>query len=322
MFILQGRSLLLAALATMSLLPADTSATDRRVTHSRIRLPTGVELHLAEAGPADGQPVLLLHGYADSWYSWAPVLERLPDGVRAIVPTLRGHGDSERPACCYRLADFAADAVALLDALGIQRAHVVGHSMGSLIAQRLAIEHPERVERLALVGSTATAVNDVVVGFNEVVQRLEDPIDPAFIYEFEAGTAASPLPPVFLAGVVAAAAKAPARVWRDAMAGLLSAEAAHDLSRIRAPTLVVWGEHDGMFGRSDQDSLLRAIPGARLLAYGDAAHSPNWEVPDRITADLVEFLGLGGGALLRAPASAPRPEDGVHPGARRLDPVP
>src|SRR5690606_16521462 len=67
------------------------------VRHGRIRRATGVELHVAETGPADGRPVLLLHGYTDSWYSWARVIEHLPAGVRAIMPTQRGHGDSERP---------------------------------------------------------------------------------------------------------------------------------------------------------------------------------------------------------------------------------
>src|SRR5690606_2219565 len=67
------------------------------VRHQRIRLATGVELHVAEAGPATGVPVVFLHGITDSWYSWSRVLAQLPAGVRAIVPTQRGHGDSERP---------------------------------------------------------------------------------------------------------------------------------------------------------------------------------------------------------------------------------
>lgn len=70
---------------------------------SRVRLATGVELQVAETGPADGVPVLFLHGYPDSWYSFTPVLDRLPPGVRAIVPSQRGHGDSERPDCCWRI---------------------------------------------------------------------------------------------------------------------------------------------------------------------------------------------------------------------------
>jgi pimeloyl-ACP methyl ester carboxylesterase len=271
---------------------ADADA--RAVTHGRIRLATGVELHVAQAGPTDGVPVLLVHGFTDSWFSWTPVLERLPAGVRAIVPTQRGHGDSERPVCCYRVGDFTRDAVALLDALGIERAHVVGHSMGGLIAQRIAIDSPERVDRLVIIGAAASARNDVIIEFNEIVQQLEDPIDPAFIRDFQLGTTAVPLPPAFLDGVVHESGKLPARIWRDVLGGLVDPAQANDASGIRAPTLVVWGAKDALFPRSSQDSLVRAIRGSRLVVYPEAAHSPNWEIPDRVVADLVAFLGLAG----------------------------
>ena len=113
-----------------------TTAGSVRVKH--VRLATGVELQVAESGPADGEPVLFLHGFTDSWRSYSRVLDGLPPHIRAIVPTQRGHGDSERPDCCYRVADFSDDAAALLDALGIERATIVGHSMGSFVAQRVA----------------------------------------------------------------------------------------------------------------------------------------------------------------------------------------
>lgn len=270
------------------------------VRHGRIRLATGVEIHVAEAGPADGQPVLLLHGYTDSWYSWARVIEHLPAGVRAIMPTQRGHGDSERPECCYRLADLAADVVALLDALGIDRADVVGHSMGSLVAQRLAIDRPERVNRLVLVGSGTTAHTEVVLAFYDAVTQLSDPVDPAFARDFQASTVAIPLPPAFFDAIVTESGKLPARVWRDVLGGLIAPEAANDLSRVRAPTLIVWGARDGMFDRAQQDALQRAIAGARLVVYPEAGHSPTWEVPERFVEDMMAFLA-GDDALLRAP---------------------
>src|SRR5262245_3894598 len=142
------------------------------VRMTRVRLSTGVQLQVAESGPTNGEPVLFLHGFTDSWFSFSRVLEILPANVRAIVPTQRGHGDSERPACCYRVADFAADAVALLDALGISRATVVGHSMGSFIAQRVAIESPKRVNRLVLIGSGTTVRTPAALEFMEIVKKL------------------------------------------------------------------------------------------------------------------------------------------------------
>ena len=100
--------------------------------------------------------MLLLHGYTDSWRSFELILPHLPSSVRAIAPSQRGHGDADRPASGYGAADLAADAVALMDALGLDRAVVAGHSMGSLVAQRVALDHPGRVRGLVLLGAFAT----------------------------------------------------------------------------------------------------------------------------------------------------------------------
>ena len=284
------------------------------VRHDRIRLATGVELHVAQAGPADGVPVVLLHGFTDSWFSWSMVIERLPADIRVIVPTQRGHGDSGRPGCCYAIGDFARDVVALLDALDIRRAHVIGHSMGGLVAQRVAIDSPERVNRLVIVGSAASVRNEAVIEFNEVVQQLSDPIDPAFIRDFQLATTALPLPPEFLERVVQESAKLPARMWREVLGGLLAPEALHDVSRITAPTLIVWGAQDAFFPRSQQEELVRAIDGARLLVYPDAAHSPTWEIPGRFVDDVMAFLGIGGKALDLPGRQPTRRAGGAAPG--------
>lgn len=105
-------------------------------TVGRIALPTGVTLPCVDRGPADGAPVVLLHGVTDSWRSFEPLLPHLPGSIRAIVPSLRAHGDADRPEGSYRPADFAADVAALLDRLGIDEAVLAGHSMGSAVALR------------------------------------------------------------------------------------------------------------------------------------------------------------------------------------------
>jgi non-heme chloroperoxidase len=256
----------------------------------RIRLGTGIELQVAESGPANGEPVLFLHGFPDSWYSYTGVLTRLPANIRAIVPTQRGHGESDKPACCYRVEDFAADAVALLDALGIERAHIVGHSMGSIIAQRVASKWPARVNRLVLVGSTTTVRTPPLLEFMPVVRKLTDPIPAGFAREFQLGTVFKTLPAAFLDTLVLESEKLPARVWRDVLGGLVAPDAMSRHEWIAAPTLIVWGEKDALFARSYQDALVRAIKGARLLVYSNIGHGPFWEDPDRFTKDLMKFL--------------------------------
>ena len=265
-------------------------ATETAVRFGDVSLPTGVRLRYAEAGPADGEPVLLLHGYTDSGYSFSPVLPHLPPSVRAFAPDQRGHGDSGRPAGGYGMADFAADAAAFLDAVGVRRATVVGHSMGSFVAQKLALDHPERVKRLVLVGSAAAPQSEAVLGLWDEVRALADPVPPEFIREFQLSTIYRPVPGPFLDRVIAESRKLPARVWREALAGLVAADFRTDLNRVGCPTLVLWGDRETIFPRADQDRLLGAIPGAVLRVYPETGHALHWERPERFAQDLRVFL--------------------------------
>lgn len=112
----------------------------------------GVRLHVVRAGPADGTPVLLLHGFPECWYGWEPVSRRLADaGYRVLIPDQRGYNASGKPSGvgAYRLPTLAADAAGLLDAVGVDTAHVVGHDWGAAVAWWLALDHPGRVRTLA-----------------------------------------------------------------------------------------------------------------------------------------------------------------------------
>jgi non-heme chloroperoxidase len=258
------------------------------------RLATGPQLHYAEQGDPGGQPILLLPAYADSWFSYSRVLPVLPARYHAYAVDQRGHGDSERPACCYDIDDFAADAVAFLDAVGLQRAALVGHSGSAFTARRVAVTHPERVARLVLSGSPAGSLpRQVAVGLQAAVGALADPVPADFVREFQAGAAYVPLPEAFVEGLVAESRKLPARVWRDAADGVVAFDDAADLGRIAAPTLLVWGDRDGLLPPQEQQRLAAAIPGARSQVYPETGHSPHWEHPERFAADLDAFLRAG-----------------------------
>ncbi len=99
-----------------------------------VDLSTGVTLPYVEHGDPTGTPVLLLHGYTDSWRSWQLVLSYLPDSIHAFALTQRGHGDADRPESGYRPQDFAADVAAFMETLGIGDAVIAGASMGSIVA--------------------------------------------------------------------------------------------------------------------------------------------------------------------------------------------
>ena len=265
------------------------------------RLGTGPLVQYAEQGDPEGEVLVFVHGWPDSWFSFSRVLSLLPTGYHAYALDQRGFGDSERPVAGYTIDHFAADVVAFLDAVGAARATLIGHSMGSFVARRVGETHPERVARLVLIGSAVTTVNDVMLEVQEVARTLEDPIPLEFVREFAASTIHVPVPEVFFEGVVAESVKAPARVWQGAFDGLLAFDDAADLGRIATPTLIVWGDHDGLFAsREEQERLAAAIPSARLTVCSETGHLPNWERPERVAADLQAFLG---GAPL-APAGA------------------
>ena len=257
-----------------------------------VELPNRVKLQYVEQGDPAGVPVLMLHGGTDSWHSFEPVLPYLPESIHAFVLTQRGHGDADRPATGYRTRDFAADVAAFTSALELGPVIIVGHSMGSTNAKRVAIDYPERTRALVLAGSFATYRNNpVLVEFWEsTVSRLTDPIDPGFVREFQESTLAQPVPSAFLDTVVRESLKVPARVWRAAFAGLFEDDFAAELEKIAVPTLILWGDRDALARRADQDALLSSIAGSRLAVYQGAGHALHWEQPERFAADLASFI--------------------------------
>ena len=264
-----------------------------QITVGQARLSTGVGLRYVEEGTGP-EAILLLHGWPDSWYSYSPVLSGLAVGHRVLAIDQRGFGESDRPESGYAIDDFAADAAAFLDAVGVGAVTVVGHSMGSFVARRVAQLHPERVRRLVLIGAAVSADNAVLRGVADAVRDLPDPVPADFAREFTAGTLHAPIPQPFFDGLVAASRKAPAHVWQAALAGLLAFDDTSELGSIAVPTLVLGGVHDELFSVVEQRAITAAIPGARLTLYPDAGHCPNWEYPDRVVADVEAFVAGSG----------------------------
>lgn len=256
-----------------------------------VALPTGVTLQYAAQGDSTGVPVLLLHGLSDSWRSYERVLSHLPESIRAFALTLRGHGDSSKPEADFAPRDSAADVAAILDALQLDAAIIVGHSGGSLVARRFAMDHPERTRALVLIGTFLTLRdNPGVAELQEALAMLGDSVDPTFVRAFQESTLAQPVPDEFFETVVRESLKVPLRVWRAVLDGLVQDDSSADLDRIAAPTLIVWGDRDELCPRSEQEALAAAITNSQLLVYRGAGHGVHWEEPERFAADLVRFI--------------------------------
>lgn len=256
-----------------------------------IQLPGRVCLEFVEQGTRSGTPVIALHGVTDSWRSFEPVLPHLPPDLHVLSLTQRGHGRSDKPASGYAPADFAADLVAFMDAMAIERAVLVGHSMGSVNAMRCAIDHPSRVAGLMLAGTMPWFGRpaEVIEFHREQIAPLEDPVPEAFAREFQLSTLARPIDDAWLDRFVAESLKVPARVWRAAFAGFIGDDFSARLREIEAPTLLVWGRHDLICPAAEQQSMLQLVPGSRLVEYADAGHAVHWEEPQRFALDLARF---------------------------------
>jgi non-heme chloroperoxidase len=256
-----------------------------------VTLESGLKLSYAEQGAASGPAVVLLPGPTDSWRSYEPVLDRLPHRIRAVAVSQRGHGDSDKPESGYRIKDFAGDVVEFLNALEIDRAVLVGHSGSCLVARRVAIDHPVRVAGLVLEASPTSLCTDAARLFvNSVVMGLADPIDPDFARSFVADTSSENVAPEVVDMLVADILKVPARVWHEMFADLLQYDDTHELTRVGAPTLLIWGDHDALVSREMQALLTDRIPHAEVIVYPTVGHTPRWDDSPRFSGDRAAFV--------------------------------
>ena len=258
---------------------------------SHVALSTGVRMHYAESGNPAGDPIVFVHGWPDSWFSYSRVLPLLRDRFHAFAIDLRGFGASDKPASGYSIPGFANDVVAFLDALAIRRAALVGHSYGSFVARRTALAHPLRVASLMLIGTGfRPATNPVVIDLKASLRDLPDPIPIGFARDFQSTTIHRPIAPDFFDGLIAESLKLPRRLWPLLIDRLAAYDDTTQLRQIAAPTLLLWGDRDALFSRQEQDRFLEALPTARLTLYDDTGHCPNWERPEDVANDVAAFV--------------------------------
>ena len=262
-----------------------------------IELPGNINLNYVEQGISTGTPVIFLHGYTDSWHSFDSVLSNLPKNIHAFAITQRGHGNSDKPASGYSPKDFANDVAAFIEKRKLGPVVVVGHSMGGVVVQRFAMDHPDLTKAVVIIGSATSVKNfSSVKEFVEMVNQLNDPIEPAFAEEFQKSTLAKPINDSYYKELVGESLKVPARVWKGILNDLMNYDPSGELNNIRKPTLIVWGEQDIFCQRESQDNLLKSIKNSRLLIYKRTGHAVHWEEPQRFSNDLVIFINSLGKA--------------------------
>jgi pimeloyl-ACP methyl ester carboxylesterase len=244
-----------------------------------------------------GEPVLMIHGLGYDRFGWGPAPDLLAEEFEAVLFDNRGVGESDAPPGPYSAPMLAADALAVLDSLGLERAHVVGTSLGGMVAQELVHAHPERVTKLVLACTTpggpraypipertlaifaafaTLPVEEALRRFvenalaDETVRARPELVEEIYRYRLEH----RPHP----------------EAWQWQAAASMGFDAFDRAGRIRVPTLVLTGTADNVVDPRNSDLLAQAIPGARLERFEGLGHLFFWEEPERFARVVKEFL--------------------------------
>ena len=230
----------------------------------------GARLYCQRAG--SGEPVILIHGLSGSSRWWSRNVDALAERFEVYIIDLLGFGRS-RGRQRFVLAGAAALLAGWMDAIGIERAHVVGHSMGGFIAAQLAAEFPDKVSRLVLVDAAVPLPRQSLLRYASSLGR-----------ELRAAM------PRFLPLVATDALRAGPRTVLNAADQLLAADIKQSLGDIRTPVLLVWGERDTLVPVAVADRLVELIPNAERVILAGAGHNSMWDRPEAFNAAVIAFL--------------------------------
>jgi len=245
----------------------------------------------------EGEPLLLIHGLGYARWGWEPVLPGLAERFDVILFDNRGIGESDAPPGPYTAAEMADDAIQVLDEAGVGRAHVVGTSLGGMVAQELALGHPDRVDRLVLACTTPggpkahpmpqrtlTLMAEAATREPAVALRrfVENALAPATVAEHPE------LVDRILAHRIATAQDPVA--WAAQAAAGATFDAFERLGALAARALVQHGDEDVVVDPRNADLLVELLPDARLERLQGTGHLFFWEAPERFVSSVSAFL--------------------------------
>jgi 3-oxoadipate enol-lactonase len=253
-----------------------------------------VAVSYSVAGPEDAPVVVLSNSLGATRDMWNPQVPLLAERYRVLTYDTRGHGRSPAPEGPYSIDDLADDVVALLDEVGADRAHVVGLSLGGMTGLRLAAREPGRVDRLAVLCTSAKPEPGPFLERAAAVRSGGTaPLAPAIAARWLTPRYAAAHPDL-VARLEAMIAGADDQGYAACCEVVAALDLREDLARIGAPTLVVSGADDVALPPEHQQVIAEGIAGAQLLTVQPGAHLANLEQPEQITAALLAHLDAAG----------------------------
>lgn len=255
-----------------------------------------VDLAYETGGPADAPVLVLLNSLGSTRAMWDPQIGPLSEHLRVVRTDMRGHGQSPVPDGPYTMAELGRDVLALLDTLGVQRAHLAGLSLGGMVAQWLAAHAPERVHTLSLLCTTA-GFEDPAAWHERAATVRENgcaALAPTVVQRWFTPALAE-RDPELVARNVAMIGATPAEGYAGCAEAIADWDGRADLGRIAARTLVIAGVHDPATPPAHLEKIAAGIAGAQLHVLDRAAHLVNIEQAGTVTQLLLEHV-LGGRA--------------------------
>lgn len=246
---------------------------------------------LAVTRTGEGPPLVLVHGYFGGAGHWTAQIAYFSGQYDVIAPSLAGFGDSATLTAPDSIAEHAAMVWDTLDALGVSRIRLLGHSMGGMVVQQMTAQAPERVERLVLYG---TGPVGKLPGRFETLDESRARLHREGTEAVMRRIAATWLVEGEAAPGYAACVKEGLKATDQAALASLTAWEGWDgrpaLATITAPTLVIWGDQDRSYPRAQADALAEGIPGARLVVVPGCAHAVHLEQPEIFHAEVGAFI--------------------------------
>jgi pimeloyl-ACP methyl ester carboxylesterase len=272
----------------------------------KVALPTGISMAYCECGPANGIPVILIHGVTDGRVSWSQVAPMMAElGYHCYIPEYRGNGKTDKPnpgPKGYLTDTHVADIFALMDLLNLKKCHVVGHSLGSLIAQRMNILHPERTLSITLIESAVKCPGNALLTW----AQNGDGKDYLGVHGYDAE---QKMPESFLKAwtentnedqsfqdaTIAHAHQMPYPVWDYLLTGLNAFDNSADMGKITGRVLVIWATEDVIFTAEDQEELKKCLTNCDTVykTVQGGTHNVHWDskrTKEEVAAYIDDFI--------------------------------
>ena len=245
-----------------------------------------------------GEPLMLISGYSMTKEDWGGVFDALAANFRVIAFDNRGVGGFEPAGAAFSIADMAADTIRLMDELNIEKAHIMGISMGGLIAQTLCIEYPERVIK-AVLGCTTHGGREAVPGDKTAMQALASSADPskprddviqALLPYFFHDNSTAPLAEAIDVFLETYLRDIPRAGLQGQLGALSVFNSKPRLAEIDCPVLVITGTEDAIIPPENSDRLAAAIHRAELVKIENTGHLFLLEKPQQVVSEVVKFI--------------------------------